>query len=437
MLEKIFEFLHALPDGSREAIALASRLTDQNYLRTSLVNEAREQLAKSDYVTAALSKRVLRELGEAIPVTQQKDLSAFYSLQPLGGLQASNFDPPPGLLSYGRAMWSDDPWTWTSVLQFQLNLLHKTSGIPLEMLRRRCAMFMSEEGGRSAFGPDVEKRMLSKLRCLDLPFPYRRPMANAALRAVGKLIDELLRARAIDPKVLPIIWEEIGGPSSRVISKPSSRPDWLDWPQMPLKPYGGVDGAEWLNDPSQLTTSSYVGAGFLLAEQVNFSLHSSRETSSVNKCCLPISADIEASVEGLPRLHSLDDLQPLYDEADSTLVCRVPGTLFGNLRDEEITICPYVSQRLGWTRDPVLFSKLFDDTGNVVCETIHWIEGTFSHQPSYDAEMFGDGQFIRLSTDGVRQLRAASIDLRINVKVSASTVDEAKNVTKRETFALH
>lgn len=437
VLEKIFEFLHPLPDGNREAVALASRLTGQHHLRTSLANEARDQLTRSDYVTTALSKRVLRELGEVIPDMPQTDLPAFYSLQLLGGLQASNFDPPPGLLSDGRAMWSDDPWTWTSVLQFQLNLLHKASGVPLELLRRRCAIFMTKEGGKSAFGPDVEKRMLSKLRCLDLPFPYIRPMANAALRAIGNMIDELSRARAIDPRVLPIIWADIGGPSSRAILKPSSRPDWLDWPQMPLKQYGGVDGAEWLNDTSQLTTSSYIGSGILVAEQVQFSLHASRVTSTVDKCCLPISADIKARVEGLPRLHSHDDMQPLYDEADSTLVCRVPGTLFGNMRDEAITICPYVSQRLGWTRDPELFLKLFDDTGNVVCETVHWVEGTYSHQPSYDAEMFGNGQFIQLTTDGVRQLRAAGVDLRTNVMVSASTVDEAKNATKKETFALH
>lgn len=148
VLEKVFEFLRPFSDGNREAVALASRLADQHRLRKSLVDEARDLLAKSDYVTRALSKSILRELGEEIPEALQTDLSALYSLQPLGGSQASNFDPPPGLLSDGRAMWSNDPSTWTSVLQFQLNLVHKASGIPLELLRRRCAMFMTEEGGK-------------------------------------------------------------------------------------------------------------------------------------------------------------------------------------------------------------------------------------------------------------------------------------------------
>ncbi len=261
------------------------------------------------------------ELGEEIPEAPQTDLPAFYSLQPLGGSQASNFDPPPGLLSDGRAMWSDDPWTWTSVLQFQLNLVHKASGIPLELLRRRCAIFMTEEGGKSAFGPDVEKQMLSKLRSLDLAFPYRRPMANAALRAVGKLIDELSTSGAIDSRVIPLIWEEIGGPSTILLPEPHPRPDWLDWPQMPVKEYGGVDSETWVNDPSQLMTSSFSNAGYILAEETHFSLSASRVTSSIDKLRLPILANIEAGLEGSPKLFSRDEPQPLYDEKDSALVC--------------------------------------------------------------------------------------------------------------------
>lgn len=437
ILKKVFEFLHPLPDGKREAVALASRLADQHHLRTSLVDEARDLLAKSDYVTTALSKRILRELGEAIPDTPQTDLPAFYSLQPLGGSQASNFDPPPGSLSDGRAMWSDDPWTWTSVLQFQLNLVHKASGIPLELLRRRCAMFMTEEGGKSAFGPDVEKHMLSKLRYLDLAFPYRRPMANAALRAVGKLIDELSRAGAIDSRVIPIIWEEIGGPSAILLPGPHPRPDWLDWPQMPVKEYGGVDSETWVNDPSQLMTSSFSNAGHILSEETHFSLNASRVTSSADKFRLPILANIEAGLEGLPKLSSRDEPLPLYDEKDSALVCRVPGTMFGSMRDEMMTLCPYMAQRLGWIRKPERPLELFDNKDKLVCETIAWVDGTFSHQPSYDAEMFGNGQFILLTNDGVQQFRAAGVDLRTNVKVIASTVEEDKIARKKEIFALH
>ncbi len=102
-----------------------------------------------------------------------------------------------------------------------------------------------------------------------------------------------------------------------------------------------------------------------------------------------------------------------------------------------MTLCPYMAQRLGWTRNPERPLELFDNKGKLVCETIAWVDGTFSHQPSYEAEMYGNGQFVRLTNDGVQQLRTAGVDLRTNLKVIASTVDEAKTARKKETFALH
>lgn len=91
--------------------------------------------------------------------------------------------------------------------------MEDASEIPMEVLRRRCAYFMQQEGGREAFGPEVEKLQRAKLRRLTLSFPNRRPMASAALRAIGKLLSKLDKANAITPRTFPVIWEEIGGPN--------------------------------------------------------------------------------------------------------------------------------------------------------------------------------------------------------------------------------
>ena len=297
----------------------------------------------------------------------------------------------------------------------------------MEVLRRRCAYFMQQEGGREAFGPEVEEGQLAKLRSLTLPFPNRRPMASAALRAIGKLLSELDKANEIDPRAFPAVWNEIGGPNvQNAMPYEGAKPDWLEWPDMPIKQYGGVDIENWLCDAGKHLTSVFLPEGRLLAEKTHFALHSSRVTTSINKLVLPKAADIDIGSDSLPKVFSLDDLRPMYDESKSKAVCRVPGNLYGDFQDELIILCPYLADSLGWiARNDNPFS-LFDGQGNSVCESVRWVQGTYEHQPSYESEMFGKGQFVYLTSVGVAQLQAAGMVLSASVKVTKSAVEERK-----------
>lgn len=437
-VEKLVELLRELPDGAREAAALVNQLSDVPQLSESLVHFALQGLEEQDLVVSRLSERTLRELGKSIAVNPAVDLPTYYQIQGIGGGQPSNFDPPPGLLSDGRAVWSEDPWTWTSMLRFPLSIAKDASGIPMEVLRRRCAYFMQQEGGREAFGPEVEEGQRAKLRSLTLPFPNRRPMASAALRAIGKLLSELDKANAIAPSAFPVIWEEIGGPNvQNSMPGESPKPDWLEWPDFPLKQYGGVDIESWLCDAGKHLSSVYLPGGRLIAEKMHFALHSSRATTSIDKLVLPKAADINGGSNSLPRVFSLDDLRPMYDESESKGVCRVPGNLYGDFQEELLIFCPYLSRRLGWvSRDDEPFS-LFDRQGNAVCESVRWVQGTYEYQPTYESEMFGKGQFVYLTGVGIAQLIAAGMDLSTNVTVTKSAVEESKAAETRDFIARY
>jgi hypothetical protein len=71
-----------------------------------------------------------------------------------------------------------------------------------------------------------------------------------------------------------------------------------------------------------------------------------------------------------------------------------------------------------------------------VCETIRWVEGTYRHQPSYDAEMFGKGQFLHITEIGLSRFRSAGIDIANGVRVSAGVKRESKEPENREFIAL-
>ncbi len=425
--EKLVVALSEFPDGYREAVGLANRLTDVSDLSVSLIEFALRGLETSDIVVSALSEKMLAELGHVPPTNPAVELPAFYKIQAIGGGQSSNFDPPPGLLSDGRTVWSDDPWTWTSMLRFPLSVTKDASGIPMETLRRRCAYFMQQEGGKEAFGPEVEKEQRAKLRCLSLPFPNRRPMASAALRAIGKLLSELYDANAIDPRAFPAIWEEIGGPNAQnSMPLKGPKPDWLEWPDVPLKQNGGADIENWLGDAGKHFTSALVAGGRLFAEKTHFALHSTRSTVFIDKLALPSPTDSNSGSDRLPRVFSLDDPKPMYDENESKGVCRVPGNLYGDFQDDLIVFCPHLALRLNWVAgddDPFSY---FDQQGNAVCETVRWVQGTYEYQPTYEAEMFGRGQFVYLTKLGVSQIQAAGINFLSNVKVEKSAQPERK-----------
>ena len=87
-----------------------------------------------DFITSAIGRKVLHELGEEIQDAPQTNLPAFYTLFPSGSDQASNFEPSPGFLSGQRPVWSDDPWTWTLMLRRPLRLLSEATWVPLELL---------------------------------------------------------------------------------------------------------------------------------------------------------------------------------------------------------------------------------------------------------------------------------------------------------------
>jgi hypothetical protein len=278
-LSKLIELLRLQSDGARESAALLYHLRHHHHLREALLDEARKFTANDDFIVHTLAKLVLWELGEDYEEPTPTSLPAYYNLVTTDSDQASNFDPPPGLLHGQRPMWVDDPWSWTSLLKFPFNVLSDSSGFSLDLLRRRCASFMRAEGGRDAFGPEVEKEILARLRRMDLQFAYRRPLPAASMRGFGKLLMELDRAGAVNPQASRAVWEDIGGPPLRFSHfELSPRPEWVKLPDFPRRQYGGFDAGEWLSNAEQSLNVS-VGDGFtLLADETFVRVKAWRET---------------------------------------------------------------------------------------------------------------------------------------------------------------
>jgi hypothetical protein len=432
---KLASYLGDFSDGGRERAALLYSLRAVASLRSFVADEARVLSGDDDFIVAAIGREVLNDLGEAIDDPPETELPAFYSLLPSASDQADNFDPPPGLLSGHRPVWSDDPWTWTSMLRGPLRLLADACYVPLELLRRRCASFMSKEGGKSAFGPGVEDELVGQLRRLDLQFAYRRPMASSCLRAFGKVVRELEQAGAVDPNVFHVLWDEMGGPSiSDTPHEDHPRPTWLEWPAVPKQKYGGIEGDQWIEQCESMVRSTLLVGEFILAEDSYFMVQAVRSSADVHRTCLPNYADVTKGIGGLPRLFSRDYLRPMYKRAESPLVCRIPGGFFDDFRDETITICPFIARDLNWSRSDTNPLEFSDASGKVVARTIRWVEGTKT-SAKYHAERFGAGQLVLLTSAGRTQLETAAGPLRLTARIIATFNGEQGESDRREIVA--
>ncbi|RWN97948.1 ATP-binding protein [Mesorhizobium sp.] len=433
--EKLASYLRDYSDGGRERAALLHSLRAVPSLHSFVVDEARVLMGDDDFIVSAIGRKVLHDLGEATDDAPETELPAFYTLLASDSDQASNFDPPPGLLSGQRPVWSEDPWTWTSMLRGPLRLLSDATYVPLELLRRRCASFMSKDGGRSAFGPAAEDEILGQLRRLHLPFAYRRPMASSCLRAFGKVVRELERAGAVDPNVFHALWDEMGGPSiSDTPPEDHPRPSWLEWPAMPKRKYGGIEGDQWLDQCESMLRSTLLPGEFILAEDSYFVVHAVRSSADIHRTSLPSYVDVTEGIGGLPRLFSHDYLRPMYKRSKSALVCRIPGDLFGNFHNETITICPFVARDLEWSRSDANPLEFSDTSGSVVARTIRWVEGT-KLKTQYDGERFGTGQLLLLTPTGKAQLEAATGPLTLTARVIATFSGEQGERDSREIVA--
>jgi hypothetical protein len=402
-VEKLFELVKLHPNGERECVALLRGMVNNDSLREFVRREANLALKSADYVVSGVGELILMRLGDDVDELEPSPLPAFYNIISVPSPRDEDFEMPSGLNPGERPMWSDDPWTWTTMLRRPLRLLARASRISVGTLRRRCADLMRQEGGRGAFGPEVEERVVSRLRRLRLRMPYHRQLPMAALRAFGRVLQELALADAFDQRVIPMMWDEVGGPTlGGVVLAIEARQEWWQAPILPQRQYGGLEKEQWLEGTDGLH-SQLLPNHHLLAEHSTVKVSLWGDVAEYTRTVLPAGADLERAIWGLPTLVSMDELHPAYAASDSQLVCHVPKDNFGDVNRSVVTICPFVIDRMGWERmenDPL---TIVDNDGIEVARTILWDDGT-DISLGREERMFASGQALLVTTAARSQL---------------------------------
>ncbi|MCR0981852.1 P-loop domain-containing protein [Roseomonas populi] len=419
-------------EGLREAICLARRARDVSTVRHIIFEFAERHMASTDYVVSTQAKIVVESLG-GHATSVKEALPPYYSIKFEETGREDNFDAPPGLTAVTRPMWSDDPWTWTTTAPTAFHMLSRASEFDVGLLRRRCAVFMQREGGRHVFGPEAEADVTATLKRLELKFPWRRLMPMAERRGLSKIVGELVAADCIDAGALQLLWSELSAPSIKPPPpEPSRSPEWVRWPTIPRKQYGGIDGHLWLEEAEECLFVPVVEDWLIVAEERYVKYRAHRASFDSARFSVPISVsldDMDEDLSPIPRLYSIDVPSPTYRAEESVGFSKLWQPYFGDISDAVITLCPFALRDLGWKRSPSNLLDVLDSSGRVAARTVRWVDGT-DDPDTYDVEAFGRGQALLVRRAALAQFEAVFGPLRIGVKGIRSVHDGERNQSR-------
>jgi len=382
----------------REISAILWKLVDEPDCKDLLIKYARGLSLSGDAVVTYVARNILHRFNVEFDVPFE-ELPAFYELAVLGDENAEKFELPAGI-EPGSKFWIDDPWYWTTVLGYEIKMVSRSSGIEIEAIRRRCAEFMRKAGGEDAFGPPAEKQLEINLKSLDLRFPYARLMPYFAIRALGRVIEELTRASHIDLRVLRLIWSDLGGAHFANYQIPiEPRPDWILPAALPKMDHCKIDADAWLQWGPENTFVPVVDSWFVLAEQAEFAFVGNWKKCSVIRTSLPDVAwtcNPDDNLFGMPGITDLGHLGMMLKERDHTILCTIDDLMYGDLRQTTLTLNNNVLNEFGWKRSKSRPFDIHADDGELVAKTFIWMDGVCYPENS-DKERSGRGHVVLIS----------------------------------------
>jgi len=418
LFDNIIEVLLNNPKCKREISGILWKLIEYPSCKDLLIKYSHQLASSDDVIVSNIGRNIQHNFNIDVDVPYQ-ELSKFYELAVLGDDNAKRFELPAGI-EPGSDFWLDDPWYWTHFLGHVIKMVSRASGIDIEAIRRRCAHFMSEDGGESSFGPDAEKRLQSTLKSLDLRFPYVRLMPQAALQALGKVIEELVRARHIDMDVFQVIWSDIGGPHFANYEFPlEPRPQEISPVHMPKTDSWRIDADTWLALGSDNTIVPIFKEWFVLAEHTKFSVHNNWQKYTCIRTSLSVDvweAAPDENLFGIPKIVDLGNLDTIIRKRKNTILCTLDDFMYGDLRNTTITINPEIIDSLEWERSNKNPFDIQSSDGSIMVKTLRWMDG-IGYPENSQLEPSGIGHIVLISKSARDVIEEKFGKLEINTRV--------------------
>lgn len=376
----------------------------------------RAQIVRSSQSTNYGIRLAARDICECLgwefpPLSPSRNLPTIYDLT-LPPTRSDLIADRP-ILSEFALPDTHQPQELLSPFTFQLDAIADLARIPKVNIYHRAAQIMHALAPEQSWSAAAENRLRSILDSSGLRFPFRRPRAVIARRAMFHVVAELLDAgrltmvqaaeieamlRFYDPQLLLI-------PARR-------RPAAV--PPVPRRERYSERNEEWIErvDESRTALKQRTAEGrMILAEQttlriLDWGLPTENRLADLRAGSAPRADDtadrffynvLPGLVEEYPTLGVGGDPPPL--------IIRNNAYMFDTWGATWIALNPFVGEQLGWRPAGEGLFTWEDMAGRRVVETVWWADGLIGHCPPHFDDEVGEGWLVLADKEACAAIR--------------------------------
>jgi len=304
-----------------------------------------------------------------------------------------------------------DPLEMVASCREGLDAIAVASRIPLQNLVARMLQLMREVAPVESWNRQAEEHLLEWLRGIRLETAYRRPRADACLRAFARICAELWDARWIGQSVLASVRHLIDRrdtvfslrePASRppelpvpfgIELKASKQDDWLEGAGL-----AATKGIAWLND-----------GRYMLAEQSQFvrlewSVPTERRYSALVHPDWPVSDQHERHPRLFPwRPEWIPAGYPTLPRAADVPTTVISGSVLGLdvLPTGWLALNPVIAEACGWRPSSRHLFGWWNGDGELMVESVWWKDGSLSRHPPRFNDVCSEGFLVLASASAL------------------------------------
>jgi len=388
-----------------------------------------------DYLLKENAKQILTELGEDIPVSINIVLPSVYSIH----------ITEPQRLKINKVIDPNfpdvditNPRDLIRPYDFFIKILSEESGIDESNLIYRTFSIMKEIGKEEEWTVEFEKKLRNHLEQIDLKYSYPRPRVITARRAIMHVTNELISSGIInnDEKFKKLFRSHDYAVSHLYEIE---KPEFIE--TIRERDFGGVN-KDWL---------SRIGE----SKRLNQSLLSYKENCKIiAEYSYVKNLDWDTAREEYMYQISFNDkigkkenyiFGEVFNELSSNyhnirggghFIIVIGDRRFDRLdiKSNWIAINPVLARHLGWMPEPTKLFAWKNSKGELMAESIYWLNGNIQMHPRKDSEV-GEGWFVIVSDNGLEEIRSVERDLFLQKKLTRSKFEDSI-LKKEQVFIL-
>jgi hypothetical protein len=339
---------------------------------------------------------------------------------------------------------SSDPVEIVRPFNLQLEAIAEATRLPHVNMCFRAVEIMRQLAPWESWSAQAEKDLRERLESVGLEFTFRRPRAVLARRAMFHVVQELVDAGLLDSNQLARLDRALRFyDPAMLLAEPQPRPPDVR-PLAGLDDDGGV-GEKWLEQAES--------AAHALCTRTDDGRVVLAEESTLKRLEWASPTEVRRSVAALLR-----PTVTAREDEDVPFFCEVTNRLFAeypNIRPHEVpmplvvrhvaygydspgdnwlALNPVVGRQFGWHPvDEGLF-RWVDQEGQVMVESVCWMDGLLDHAPPHFEDEVGEGWLVLTSRDAVDIIKGRLGSLQRTVSVRRFFRRDGREYQRRGQF---